>query len=442
MHKLIAIRKQSRLDDVTLAEASVEEKRSQLVERAQNSETAEELVEVGFRQIDPPSVKNDQYTPLPETEPSFSRLGHLGVYIVNAPSQEWETKAQSRLESDYEFLENIALALPLQTGTKEMKETPQPRQHSPWLSLPASGIQAAREKGVSGYGVIVGVLDTGCDADHDEFKDKTIDFLYVNPADPNRSQHNRSGFDSDGHGTHVCSIIAGKDFGIARDVDLMVAAVVTEGNYQSTLERVLFGLNWILTRFNDPENLNKPMIINLSLGVPVSEMTQRYQALDRRLRNVFQRLIADYEVLPVVAIGNDARVGEGAIRAPGYYRSTLSVGAVDAKLKPTDFSSYGLSPDSGTMQPDLVGYGLNIYAGVARNKNRRSLYVTKSGTSMAAPYVSGIAALYASEHSELRGERLRDHLLATALRIEAEAERVGAGLARYVEKDVTEKASK
>lgn len=362
----------------------------------------------------------------------------MGVYIINTPTREWEAKAQGHLEADYEFLENISLALPLQTGTQETRETPQARQTSPWLSLPSSGISVAREKGVSGYGVIVGVLDTGCDADHDEFKDKTVDFIYVNPADPIKSQRNRSAFDSDGHGTHVCSIIAGKEFGIARDVELMVAAVVTEGNYQSSLERVLFGLNWILTRFNDPDNLNRPMIINMSLGVPVSEMTQRYQSLDRRLKNVFQRLTDDYEILPVVAIGNDAKDGDGAIRAPGYYRSTLSVGAVDSKLQPAEFSSYGLSPDGGTMQPDLVGYGQNVYAGLGRNKNRKSLYGTKSGTSMAAPYVSAIAALYASENPDLRGARLRDHILKTALRLEAASDRVGAGLARYVEKEGNE----
>jgi subtilisin family serine protease len=87
------------------------------------------------------------------------------------------------------------------------------------------------------------------------------------------------------------------------------------------------------------------------------------------------------------------------------------------------------------MQPDLVGYGENIYAGFARNRNKRSLYVTKSGTSMATPYVTGIAALYASENPALRGARLHNHLLKTALKLDANGDQVGAGLARYVESE-------
>ena len=433
MRKLIAIRKQSRLDDATLSTAPVEEKRELLAKRAQNSERAEDLVEVGFARIEPPTVSNDRFTPLVETEPSFSRLGHVGAYIVNVPTPEWERKAEQQLEDDYELLDNMVLSLPSSTNAKEIRHTSQPRQESQWPM--ASGIPLAHKKGLSGYGVIVGVLDTGCDADHEEFHNREpIDFIYVNPANSSQSNLDRAAFDSDGHGTHVCDIIAGKKFGIARDVDLMVAAVITEGNYHSTLERVLFGLNWMLTRFNDSSSLDKPMIINMSLGVSASDMEQSYISQNRRLKALLERLMYEYEILPIVAIGNEGAEGSGAIRAPGYYRSTLSVGAVDFKLQPTEYSSYGLSPDGGKMQPDVMGYGQNVYAGYARDKRRTSLYVTKSGTSMATPYVTGVAALYACEEPQLRGAKLRDRLLSTAMKLDEDSDRVGAGLARYVER--------
>ncbi|MDZ4767382.1 MAG: S8 family serine peptidase [Chloroflexota bacterium] len=233
MRKLIAIRKESRLENTTLEAASVEKKRSELVERAQTSERADELVREGFTRIDPPSVANDQYTPLPETQPSFSRLGHLGVYIVNAPSSKWEEEAIEHLQADYDMFDNITLALPSATGTPEMQPTTQPRQSPQWKA--ESGIPLARAKGLSGYGVIVGVIDTGCNADHDEFSNRDdIDFIYVHPVDPMRTQNNLIAIDADGHGTHVCTTIAGKHFGIAPDIDLMVAAVVTEGNKEST----------------------------------------------------------------------------------------------------------------------------------------------------------------------------------------------------------------
>lgn len=67
-----------------------------------------------------------------------------------------------------------------------------------------------------------------------------------------------------------------------------------------------------------------------------------------------------------------------------------------------------------------------------RDIQRRSLYTRMSGTSMAAPYVAGIAALIASAHSGLQGAALRQRLLETALPLSAPAERVGAGLARFV----------
>jgi subtilisin family serine protease len=54
-----------------------------------------------------------------------------------------------------------------------------------------------------------------------------------------------------------------------------------------------------------------------------------------------------------------------------------------------------------------------------------------NGTSMATPYVTGIASLYASVDPGLQGETLRHHVLARALPLNAPVERVGAGLARF-----------
>ena len=55
-----------------------------------------------------------------------------------------------------------------------------------------------------------------------------------------------------------------------------------------------------------------------------------------------------------------------------------------------------------------------------------------SGTSMATPYVTGIAALYASQNSALQGTALRRHLLENVIPLDSPPDRVGAGLARFV----------
>ena len=122
-----------------------------------------------------------------------------------------------------------------------------------------------------------------------------------------------------------------------------------------------------------------------------------------------------------------------SVRAPGYFPEILSVGAIDSYHKPARFSGGGLSPIDGEVQPDIAGYGVNIFSSLGRDINNRSLYKYMSGTSMAAPYVVGIAALYASADAKLQGKMLRQHLIKTALHLQAPADRVGAGLARFTE---------
>jgi subtilisin family serine protease len=294
-----------------------------------------------------------------------------------------------------------------------------------------SGIHQAHSNGVTGEGVLVGVLDTGCDADHIQFRQKGIDFRYVPPYSGSDSLRAVRGFDVDGHGTHVCGVIAGQHIGVAPGADLMVASVIESDTYQTSLSRISIALDWMLSQFGTEENSSKPIIVNMSLGFAPEHISKNDRAtLMVGIQELISTLVEDFDVLPIVAIGND---GPGKMRAPGYFPETLSVGAVDFNREPAGFSGGGLSPTGERTQPDIAGYGVNIFSSLERDKNNRSLYKHISGTSMATPYVAGIAALYASMDAKLQGRVLRQHLLSTALPLQASADRVGAGLARFTE---------
>ena len=118
------------------------------------------------------------------------------------------------------------------------------------------------------------------------------------------------------------------------------------------------------------------------------------------------------------------------MRAPGYFPETLSVGAVDANLQPAWFSGSGVSPITQQPEPNIAGYGVDVLGALERNVDGRSIYAVKSGTSMAAPYVTGIAALVAQKHPGLQGLALKQHLLDHALPLQDAGSRAGAGLAR------------
>ncbi|RIK37877.1 MAG: peptidase S8 [Chloroflexi bacterium] len=417
MPKFIAVRKAPPVAAQTLDRLSIEDKRHTFVQTAPEQTVADDLQGAGLRQV-------HRVNSLPPLDHTFQEFDYVGAYVVQTTSPAVAERAMEILDPDHIIVPNLPLSLPQARLSRRYRRWP--------LTSPTwpeeSGIRLARQEGLTGAGVLVGILDTGCDADHIELRRKRIDFRYV-PLEPTR-QGLRScrGFDVDGHGTHVAGIVAGERVGVAPAVELMVASVIESENLRTSLERIIHALDWMLSKFRLEENLAKPTIINLSLGFRPEWL------VDVQIERVFvgvQRIIttlADLEVLPVVAVGND---GPGSVRAPAYFNESLSVGAVDFALEPAAFSGGGISPITLMPEPDVAGYGVDIFSCLEREIDGRSIFATMSGTSMAAPYVTGIAALVAQSDPCMRVLDLRQCLLEQALRIDAPRERVGAGLARF-----------
>ena len=437
MHSFIALIKKSKFETRNLETLLVNDKQRSRTDNNKlfpkltdefTQKLTEVLIPLGFKRV---TTKTPMEADASDDEQSsnFIPLNYLGAYVVNSPNEQKIKEAEKLFdESDYDIIPDVQLSLPKPTQSERVYRR---RKQINWPT--ESGVHEAHRNGIIGKGVLVGVLDTGCDADHIQFRRKQIDFRYIPLHYRFKKLRDVRGFDVDGHGTHVCGIIAGQSIGVAPGVDLMVASVIESETYQTSLSRISIALDWMILQFGTKENLDKPIILNMSLGFVPELISKRDQDLLMvGIQELISTLVEDFDVLPIVAIGND---GPGNMRAPGYFPETLSVGAIDSKHKPADFSGGGFSPISREPQPDIAGYGVNIFSSVGRDRNNRTLYTEMSGTSMAAPYVTGIAALYASADAVFRGERLRQHLLNTVLPLQAPVDRVGAGLARFTENE-------
>jgi subtilisin family serine protease len=217
--------------------------------------------------------------------------------------------------------------------------------------------QGVGQRSSSSAGVLVAHLDTGVDGEHPVLKPAVQQF-----AEFDATGHAIDGAsieDSADHGSHTAGIIAGRTFlgqqvGVAPGCQLVSAAVIEVGDQ---VARVLAGVDWML-------NFGV-RVLNLSLGFP--GYFDQYVPL---LKKLFAK-----GILPVFAIGNE---GPGSSRSPANYPQALSVGAVDSFPRK-------ISP----LVPDLVMPGIDIISANAGEANFR----LDSGTSMAAPHLSGLVAL-------------------------------------------------
>lgn len=228
------------------------------------------------------------------------------------------------------------------------------------------------EAGKKGEGVVVAIIDTGCQTNHPDLAGRIVggrNFTSDYSKDPNKYE------DNNGHGTHVAGTIAAIEnnagvVGAAPLVKLLIVKVLDKngsGSYQNIIDGINYATSW---RGNGGE---KVRVISMSLGGP-SDVAKLHDAVKNAVAN---------NIMVVCAAGNegDNNSKTNEYSYPAAYSESIAVGAVDFNKKMAQFSN---SNDN----VDLVAPGVGILSTYIGGK-----YATLSGTSMATPHVSGAAAL-------------------------------------------------
>lgn len=127
----------------------------------------------------------------------------------------------------------------------------------------------------------------------------------------------------------------------------------------------------------------------------------------------------------MAAAGNESRRSENRfspVGSPADCPSILAVGAIDSSLQIADFSNRAINANGLV---DIAAPGVDIYSSWLMPARYRIL----SGTSMATPYVAGIAALLCEKYPDATPEMIRKELIGLAKSLSLPAWDVGAGLA-------------
>ncbi len=296
--------------------------------------------------------------------------------------------------------------------------------------------------GLTGKGIGVAVIDSGVTSWHDDLTNtsstvypygnqrvsKFVDFVgsYTTPHD------------GDGHGTHVAGIIAGNGYdsngqkaGVAPEASIIALRVLDDqGN--GTVSNIIAALDWVLAN-HTAYNIR---VVNMSVGSAINE-----SAFTDPLDLAAKRLV-DAGIVVVGAAGNLGKNAAGnqqygGISAPGNAPWVLTVGASSTNGTPTRgddtigaFSSRGPSAIDFGAKPDLVAPGTgtvslatpgsNFYANLTSAlipglvPTAFTPYLSLSGTSMAAPVVSGTVALMLQANPNLTPNAVKAILQYTA----------------------------
>ena len=253
--------------------------------------------------------------------------------------------------------------------------------------------------------VVVAVLDTGVDYTHEDL----VENMWVRPAtmapyhdDELGTIDDLNGFnavdtaadpmDDNGHGTHCAGIIGAEgenNVGIAGvnwKVQIMPLKFLNAGGSGSTKDAIE-AINYVINRKKAGVNVR---IISASWG-----STMKSRALGDVIRKAYEN-----DILFVAAAGNSSVDNDRTPHYPSSYPNVVSVAALDRNDQLASFSNFGVkSVMIGAPGVDILSTWLN------------NEYEEKSGTSMATPVVSGVAALILAKHPQMSAVDLSKQLM-------------------------------
>jgi subtilisin family serine protease len=275
------------------------------------------------------------------------------------------------------------------------------------LPLPSSyaSLLDADEDNVENYAagggdVVVGSIDTGVDFTHAEFTGRLIagKDWYNNDNDPS---------DDEGHGTHTTGTMAGSTVGVA---GVSGAAAHVKVYVQKVCGRRGCPTAAIVSAIYAAADYPGMVAMNLSLGGS-SESQAEKDAI---------AYAASKNVLVIAAAGND---GVATVSCPACDPNSISVSATTWSDALAPYSNYGSGLDIAA--PGGSCYSNTTSEGCIYSALKGGGYTWMQGTSMAAPQVTGTAAIVASV-TGLRGAALRTRILSSA-DAKSDASRFGAG---------------
>jgi len=283
------------------------------------------------------------------------------------------------------------------------------------------GADKVNTMGYTGRGVTIATIDTGITMHRDLlFPTNRIvgfkDFL----------KNNNRPYDDNGHGTHIAGIIAssgisskGKYKGIAPEANILaLKALDQDGN--GKVSDILSAIQWVIYT----KDIYKTKILNLSLGTA----TQYSERLDPLVKAANKAI--ESGLIVIAAVGNNGP-NPRSILSPATSRFVISVGACDDKRGSTindstipTFSSRGPTKDR-VKKPDLLAPGVNI---TSLSSIDNTGYSSLTGTSMAAPIVSGAVALLLQKMPNLTHFEAKKKLTENCTRIGGTQFEEGAGV--------------
>jgi subtilisin family serine protease len=283
---------------------------------------------------------------------------------------------------------------------------------------------------VTGAGVTIGIVDSGIDLNNQEFAGRVLTgTCFKWSSNPCTSHWEQIGGDvgvspkNTTHGTHVAGIAAGANVGIAPGASILPVKVCSSTS--TGCNRVNDGIAYAATHGAD--------VINVSIGGPLLDSSDVGALVDAVNAT-------PNGVLLVVSAGNsgfkDPTGGylAGAALRDGVRGRMLVVGAAGCNGDASGNncansglggpSTFGQMPSSRCEIHGGVSYcmrdffvmapGVDIWSSVGNSKKGKSNYGYLSGTSMAAPFVTGVAALVKSQNLSMTADDVAQIILSTA----------------------------
>jgi subtilisin family serine protease len=279
-----------------------------------------------------------------------------------------------------------------------------------WSLIKVNVPQVWSALGLTGAGITVGSMDTGCDISHPALAGKWRGGAnswhdFVNGL--------ASPYDDHGHGTHTIGTMVGgdaggaftPDIGVAPGANFICCKVLDATNSFSSGSIVVAGAQWMLDPDGNPATNDFPQVINNS-WLFFSQTYAGYHATMDAWRAV--------GIIPVFCIANNGPAA-GTTNPPGNYDNVIGVGATDSLDVIAVYSSRGPSPSgagfpSDLRKPDLCAPGSSVTSSLPGGS-----YGDWFGTSMATPAVSGTVALMLQAHPGLTYAQARSMLIDNAV---------------------------